>query len=146
MSEQNHGVSPTVSVIMPVYNGARTLEREIESVRAVTLAGWELLYADDCSTDGSSEVLTEFAARDPRFRVFRTPANRGAGRRTEFGSGQREGRNDRVSGLRRRILPGLPGGSRSCEVDGRRARVPLRRRSEGRGQSKTTIPVQPCDL
>ena len=45
--------SPLVSVIMPVYNGVATLERAVRSVQAQTVADWELLVVDDCSTDGT---------------------------------------------------------------------------------------------
>jgi len=48
--------SPLVSVIMPVYNGMATLEGAVRSVQAQTLADWELLVVDDCSTDGSWEA------------------------------------------------------------------------------------------
>ena len=48
---------PTVSVIMPVYNGARFLRESIGSVIAQTLRPKELFVVDDGSTDGSQELL-----------------------------------------------------------------------------------------
>lgn len=70
------GVVPTVSVVMSVYNGASTLAATIESVLAQTGVTFELIIVDDGSTDGSSAIISEFAARDFRIRVL-TQANQG---------------------------------------------------------------------
>jgi glycosyltransferase involved in cell wall biosynthesis len=70
--------TPLVSVILPVYNRAHTLERAILSVQ---LQGdetpWEIVAVDDGSSDGSAELLESF--HDPRIRVLRHPVNLGAG-------------------------------------------------------------------
>ncbi len=68
---------PAASVIMPVYNGARFLERSIGSVRAQTFADWELLAVDDGSTDSSHAQLCRHAAADSRIRVIRLARNQG---------------------------------------------------------------------
>lgn len=70
-------MSPAVSVVMPVFNGSRFLDRAFASLRIQTWTDWELLAVDDASTDDSAARLAGFAARDPRVRVFRHPANRG---------------------------------------------------------------------
>ncbi len=64
---------PEVSVIIPAYNAARTLEEPLESLVAQTHADWEALVIDDGSTDETSAVADRFAQRDPRFRVVRQP-------------------------------------------------------------------------
>ncbi len=69
--------TPAVSVVMPVYNGARFLARAIASLSAQTFPGWELLAVDDGSADDSAARLETAARADPRVRVFRHPANRG---------------------------------------------------------------------
>jgi FkbM family methyltransferase len=61
---------------MPVYNGARFLDRALDSLRAQTFADWELLAVDDASADDSATRLAA-AAADTRIRVFRHPINRG---------------------------------------------------------------------
>jgi glycosyltransferase involved in cell wall biosynthesis len=50
-------MSPKVSFVMPMYNGAATVRRAIESVRAQTFDDWELLVVDDVSTDDSRELV-----------------------------------------------------------------------------------------
>ncbi|MEU8773337.1 glycosyltransferase family 2 protein [Streptomyces sp. NPDC048606] len=57
---------PLVSVVMPVYNAAATLGPAVRSVLAQTHTDVELLITDDGSTDGSMDLLREFAGRDER--------------------------------------------------------------------------------
>jgi glycosyltransferase involved in cell wall biosynthesis len=64
---------PGVTVLMPVYNGARYVAQAIESVLAQTHPRFELLIVDDGSTDRTPEILARYAARDPRVRVVRQP-------------------------------------------------------------------------
>jgi glycosyltransferase involved in cell wall biosynthesis len=70
---------------MPVYNGMATLERAVRSVQAQTVADWELLVVDDCSTDGSCEAVAAWAAADPRIRLLRKTENRGPGAARNLG-------------------------------------------------------------
>ena len=69
---------PKVTVVLPVYNVAPYLRKCLDSIRAQTLKGIEVIAVDDGSTDGSSEILAEYAARDARFSFVRQ-ANAGAG-------------------------------------------------------------------
>jgi glycosyltransferase involved in cell wall biosynthesis len=66
-------VSPTVSILMPVYNARDTLAEAVESIRAQTFAAWELIVFDDGSTDGSAAMASGFAAKDRRVRVVTSP-------------------------------------------------------------------------
>jgi len=68
--------TPAVSVLMPVHNAGRFLAPALDSILAQTFSDFELIAIDDGSTDDSGKVLTEFAARDGRIRVF-TQENRG---------------------------------------------------------------------
>ncbi len=68
---------PAISVVMPVYNGIRFLDRAMASLLAQTFSDWELLTVDDGSTDESAQRLEAFAAMEPRLRVFRHAVNRG---------------------------------------------------------------------
>jgi GT2 family glycosyltransferase len=62
-----------LSVMMPVYNGARYVGAAIDSVLSQTAGDFELLVMDDGSTDETPAILARYAAQDCRIRVFRRP-------------------------------------------------------------------------
>ena len=66
----------TFSVVVPVYNAVDVLERCIQSVLRQTEQDFELLLADDGSTDGSGQLCDQWATRDARIRVIHQ-ANKG---------------------------------------------------------------------
>lgn len=59
-----------ISVIVPVYNTEQYLHRCIDSILAQTYTDFELLLIDDGSTDSSGAICDDYAAKDPRVRVF----------------------------------------------------------------------------
>jgi hypothetical protein len=67
---------PTVSVIIPNYNHARFLRRRIESVLRQTYQDFEVILLDDCSTDESRSILSEYAD-DPKVRIEFNAVNSG---------------------------------------------------------------------
>jgi len=62
-------MSVCVSVVMPVYNAGPYLSAAIEGILAQTMVDFELLLADDGSTDGSADVCERFSSLDPRVKV-----------------------------------------------------------------------------
>ena len=70
--------APRLSIGMPVYNGARFLERSISSVLEQYFADFELIISDNGSDDATPEICRAFAAGDPRIRYHRSDVNRGA--------------------------------------------------------------------
>ena len=70
-----------LSVLMPVYNEARTLRTIVSKVlESPVELEIELICVDDCSTDNSLAVLQELAADDSRITVIAQPTNYGKGR------------------------------------------------------------------
>ena len=68
---------PLVSVITPCWNAAAYLQQTIESVQKQSLSDWELIIADDASSDASVSIIQEFLTRDTRVRLIQSPCNRG---------------------------------------------------------------------
>ena len=68
----------TVSIIIAVYNAEKYLQRCLESVLGQTYRDIEVIAVDDCSTDGSLQVLQRYAERDSRMKVLRMERNSGA--------------------------------------------------------------------
>lgn len=61
--------SPAISIIIPMYNSRATVAQTLDSLLAQTEPSWEAIIIDDGSTDGCSEIVRDYAARDPRFRL-----------------------------------------------------------------------------
>jgi len=62
---------PVVTVCVPVYNTAPDIKQCIESVFAQEFKDWVLLVSDNCSTDGTWEILQQL--QHPQVRLFRHP-------------------------------------------------------------------------
>jgi glycosyltransferase involved in cell wall biosynthesis len=63
--------APRVSIVLPTYNRASFLPQAVDSVLRQTEPHWELIIADDGSTDGTAAYLD--SVKDPRVRVMRLP-------------------------------------------------------------------------
>lgn len=61
---------PLISVIVPVYNAEKFVEKCLESISNQTYKNFEVIVVDDGSTDGSGSICDRFANNDPRFRVL----------------------------------------------------------------------------
>ena len=61
---------PKVSIIIPVYNVEKYLQRCIDSLRAQTYTNTEMIFVDDGSTDSSYQILQQAEKTDSRIRVF----------------------------------------------------------------------------
>ncbi|MBE9064945.1 glycosyltransferase family A protein, partial [cf. Phormidesmis sp. LEGE 11477] len=68
---------PTVTVLMPVYNGEAYVEAAIDSVLGQSFADFELLVINDGSHDSSPTILQRYADADARVRVVTNPQNIG---------------------------------------------------------------------
>jgi len=62
--------TPLVTIVSPVYNGAKYLRAAADSVLAQDYPNWRYIIADNKSTDGTPQLAEELAQRDPRISVF----------------------------------------------------------------------------
>ena len=69
-----------LSIVVPVYNEVATLEKIIEAIKAVNVGmEKEIVLVDDCSKDGTRELLKELQAKDPTLAVYFHEVNQGKG-------------------------------------------------------------------
>jgi glycosyltransferase involved in cell wall biosynthesis len=68
---------PKISVITPVYNNEKYLLQCIESILSQMFKDFEFIIVDDGSEDGTSDILQEYAKKDPRIRIVKNDKNRG---------------------------------------------------------------------
>ncbi len=66
-----------VSVVMPMYNAERFVRRPVESVLGQRHGELELVVVDDGSSDGSVDLVADYARQDARVRLLRSPRNGG---------------------------------------------------------------------
>ncbi|NQK92705.1 glycosyltransferase family 2 protein [Streptococcus suis] len=78
-------IIPLISVITPVYNAEKYLQRCIDSLLSQTYSNIEFIFVDDCSTDKSLEILKNNAQRDDRVRIVRQKINGGASKSRNVG-------------------------------------------------------------
>ena len=67
-----------VSIITPSYNSEKYIADTIKSVQSQTYTDFEMIIADDCSSDSTCAVVEKIAAKDPRIKLIRQPKNGGA--------------------------------------------------------------------
>ena len=66
-------MSPLVSVVVPAYNAAWSLDETLASICAQTYRQIEVLVVDDGSTDATAEMVAAWSQRDPRVRLITKP-------------------------------------------------------------------------
>lgn len=81
-----------ISVVIPVYNCERTLGEQLEALTDQTYEGdWEVILADNGSTDASLEVARRYRDRLPALRVVEAVDRRGAAHARNVGAAAAEG-------------------------------------------------------
>ncbi|WP_035565078.1 glycosyltransferase family 2 protein [Hymenobacter sp. IS2118] len=89
----------TLSIVVPVYNEARTIHQILDLLRELKLVnniGKEIILVNDCSSDGSGDAIRAYAARYPemRLRLLEHAVNQGKG--AALHTGIREATGDYV--------------------------------------------------
>ncbi|KAA6310586.1 putative teichuronic acid biosynthesis glycosyltransferase TuaG, partial [termite gut metagenome] len=72
-------IKDLVSIITPTYNSSQFIKETINSILNQSYTNWELLITDDCSTDNSIEIISQYAQQDSRIKLFCLSENSGAG-------------------------------------------------------------------
>jgi len=71
------GMTPKVSIIIPIYNAGKSIVATLDSACSQTLRDVEIICVDDCSTDDSIEIVRGYG--DSRIKIIQMPENSGAG-------------------------------------------------------------------
>ncbi len=69
---------PFFTVVMPVHNAEKFLDRAVKSIVSQSFKRFELIIVDDCSTDESYDLILDWTRRDFRIRAYQTHENVGA--------------------------------------------------------------------
>ena len=69
---------------MATYNGSCFVGEQIESIQSQTYRNWRLLVSDDCSTDGTLDVVKRFACIDSRIQIISEGVKHGGAKENFF--------------------------------------------------------------
>lgn len=70
-------MAPLISVLIPAYNVAGTLDEALASIACQTLGDWQAICVDDGSSDATGAILDRWARADSRFQVIHNGSNLG---------------------------------------------------------------------
>lgn len=73
--DKNLIMNPKISIILPVYNGARFIKRAISSALDQSFADFELIVVDDCSKDETRNIVFDISKNDDRVKYFLNKKN-----------------------------------------------------------------------
>jgi glycosyltransferase involved in cell wall biosynthesis len=71
--------NPLVSIITPTFNSEKSITEVIKSIQNQTYTNWEMIIVDDCSSDKTVSIISNFAQFDARIKLFHLEKNSGAG-------------------------------------------------------------------
>lgn len=84
-SRTNHITSEKVSIFMPVYNASKTIRIALDSVLSQEFSNFKVYISDDCSTDGTQEILKSYGNTYPDiFEIYFQSHNLGVARNCNF--------------------------------------------------------------
>lgn len=71
-------IMPLVSIITPLFNAEKYIEKTVLSIIEQSYTNWELLIVDDCSRDSSYKVVQKISEKDKRIKIIKLKENLGA--------------------------------------------------------------------
>jgi lipopolysaccharide biosynthesis glycosyltransferase/glycosyltransferase involved in cell wall biosynthesis len=98
--------TPQFSIIMPVFNRGKLLERSIRSVQLQDFSDFELIVVDDASTDDTVQVIRRLAKTDARIKRIELKTNRGPGVARNIGIEQARGKYVGICDSDDYLIPG----------------------------------------
>lgn len=69
----NNLEQPLISVVLPVFNGEKTIFETVQSILNQTFDNWELIIINDGSQDSTLDIIQKFESAEPRLRIFSYP-------------------------------------------------------------------------
>jgi teichuronic acid biosynthesis glycosyltransferase TuaG len=81
-----------VSIITPTYNCGKYIFDTIESVINQSYLEWEMIIIDDCSTDNTKDIVSQFVKADSRIKYYLLETNQGAAIARNFGLAHSNGK------------------------------------------------------
>ena len=66
---------PKLSVVMAVFNTEKYIRMSIDSILSQTFSDFEFIIIDDCSTDNSWDIISEYARKDKRIIATKNTKN-----------------------------------------------------------------------
>ncbi|MCD4696067.1 MAG: glycosyltransferase family 2 protein [Bacteroidales bacterium] len=67
----NSNIQPLVAIGVPVYNGGEFVVECLQSIQRQIYKNWECVIIDNCSTDNTNELVSQFVEKDKRFRLIK---------------------------------------------------------------------------
>ena len=64
-----------ISIVLPTFNGEKYIKESIESILEQTYTKFELIIVNDCSNDGTREIIEEYMSKDARIQVIHNKRN-----------------------------------------------------------------------
>lgn len=89
--KQNINSFGLISIIMAAYNAEKTIVEAIDSVLQQTYSNFELLVINDCSEDGTEELINKFVRQDSRVRLINNAHNMGVSHTRKHGLDEAKG-------------------------------------------------------
>jgi teichuronic acid biosynthesis glycosyltransferase TuaG len=71
--------NPLVSIITPTFNSEKFITETIKSIQNQSYTNWEMIVVDDCSSDKTVSIISNFAQFDSRIKFFQLEKNSGTG-------------------------------------------------------------------
>lgn len=82
---------PLISVVMPLYNAEKFIEKAVKSVEKQSYRNFEIIIIDDCSSDNSLKIALELAEENENIKVLTNESNMGVSKTRNRGIKEAKG-------------------------------------------------------